>query len=106
MAIDAAKIPFIGNDIKRYANKVAGNPPRPGAGKARFGITDIGRKRLHSMEDMSGQELTVLQLLAKKNYPISGWEILNNLNGQMDQATLQVTMSELIGKQCVQRTVS
>lgn len=101
MNFNVKKVPIFGNDLSRGLGKLAGAPTQQ-RNQPQFLITDIGRKRLHSMENMSGPELQVLQVLAVRNHPISAWEILNATQGQIDTPTLKVALSELRGKHCIQ----
>jgi hypothetical protein len=67
-----------------------------------YQITDIGRKRLDGMAE-AGPSLMALQILATKTYPISAYEILNDLQGQMDKETLRVALIQLISHNCIQK---
>jgi hypothetical protein len=103
MSFDVRKIPVIGKPLdKGIGGVTGGRQQRHGA--IQYQITDIGRKRMHSMENMSGPELAVLQALSMRPYPITGWELLNAMQGQMDAPTLKVVLGSLINdKKCVQK---
>lgn len=101
--MDVRKLPVLGKPIGRGLGNITGGQ-QPRHGSPQYQLTDIGRKRLHSIENMSGPELAVLRVLAMRPYPMTGWEILNGMEGQMDAATLKSVLSSLINdKKCVQR---
>ncbi len=101
--MDIRKIPVIGKPLgKGVGTLTGGQQQRHGA--IQYQITDNGRKRLHNMENMSGPELQVLQALAMRPYPITGVELLNAMQGQMDAPTLKAVLGSLINdKRCVQK---
>lgn len=93
MAFDLKKIPAVKRAIgNQTTNRSA----------VMYQITDIGRKRLHGMAE-AGPALMVLQVLATKSYPVTAYEILNDLQGQIDKDTLRVALSRLITTSAIQR---
>lgn len=94
MAFDLKKVPAV--------KKVIGNQATGNRSVSMYQITDIGRKRLHGMAE-AGPALMALQVLATKSYPVSGYEILNDLQGQVDKNTLRVALSQLISNSSIQK---